>query len=147
METYDLVVYKTVKDLFKSNNLNQILKYKQNKEKEVIEKEESMKKLILDKYPFLIKSLSNLEEINMNIPILEKLRQEFQLNKEELKLIDDNNDLFDLDCNDYDIFDEFSEYLNPDKANNLNIEFDVNGEFKSNSNFNEEKIISKIEGK
>ncbi len=97
MEAYDLVIHKTVKDLFKSNNLNQILKYKQNKEKEVIEKEENMKKLILDKYPFLIKSLSNLEEIYSNIPTLEKLRFVFQSNIEELKILDENSDLFELD--------------------------------------------------
>jgi len=146
MEAYDLVIHKTVKDLFKSNNLNQILKYKQNKEKEVIEKEENMKKLILDKYPFLIKSLSNLEEIYSNIPTLEKLRFVFQSNIEELKILDENSDLFELDCNDNDIFEEFSDYLESDKANNLCIEYDENGECKSNSKFDEDKIVSKIEG-
>lgn len=146
MENYDLVVHKTVKDLFKSNSLTQIMKYKQNKEKEVIEKEENMKRLILDKYPFLIKSLSNLEEINLNIPVLEKLREGFQHNIEELKLLDENNDLFELDCNDDDIYDEYSDYIDSNSIDQINIFCDENGNYKSNINFNEEKIISRIEG-
>ena len=109
MEAFDVVVHKTVKDLFKSNNLTHILKYKINKEKELISKDDDMKKLILEKYPFLIKSLANLEEISSNIPALEELRKGFEQKVEMLKEIDSNENLFHLDevnSNDY-IYDMF----------------------------------------
>jgi len=144
MENYDLVVHKTVKDLFKSNTLNQILKYRQNKEKEVAQKEEDLKKLILEKYPFLIKSLSNLEEIYSNIPNLEKLREGFQSHIEDLKNIEENNNLFEIDCNDKNIFDECGDFLNIEKG-----EKEVNYEaedYKSDFILHEHKIISNIEG-
>ncbi len=139
MEDYDMIVLKTVKDLFKSNTLNQIQKYKQSKEKEIKKGEEDLKKLILEKYPFLIKSLSNLEEIYTNIPILENLRQSFQKNIESIKCIDENQFLFDLDLEDKDINQEFNEYLDGiDKENFCDNE--------NNFAYCEQKTLLEIEG-
>ena len=56
-DEYDVIVEKTVRDLFKSTPLIQIKKYKMNKEKEIMNKDDELKKLILEKYSSLIKSI------------------------------------------------------------------------------------------
>jgi hypothetical protein len=88
MENYDVVIEKTVRDLFKSGSLYQIKKYKITKEKDVNKKEEEMKKLIMDKYPLLISSISSLEQISKNLHELQQIREEFGKNVEKLNDID-----------------------------------------------------------
>ncbi len=88
MESYDVVIEKTVKDLFKSSTLPQIKKYKFAKEKEIYNKDEELQKMILDKYPILIRSIDSLEEINKNLNELQEIRKKFKSginNLEELK--------------------------------------------------------------
>jgi phosphomevalonate kinase len=107
MDSYDVVIEKTVKDLFKSSTLPQIKKYKFAKEKEIYNKDEELQKMILDKYPILIKSINSLEEINKNLNELQEIRRKFKNginNLEELKettFFDFEND--DKDENMYDI--------------------------------------------
>ena len=136
VNNYDMVIIKTVRDLFKSNNLNQILKYQNNKEKEFQQKDEDMKKLILDKYPFLIKSLSNLEEIYAKIPNLEELRIDFKRNSEELFLIDSNEELFSFNFGDEKTIGEINDYLlGEDEINEIGSDF-----------FDEDNCLNKING-
>ena len=40
MDEYDIIIERTVRDLFKSNQLIQIKKYKMNKEKEINDKDD-----------------------------------------------------------------------------------------------------------
>lgn len=139
MENYDMVIVKTVRDLFKSNSLSQIIKYQASKEKEYNQKDEDMKKLILDKYPFLIKSLSNLEEIYSKIPNMENLRKGFNQNAEELKSIDDDENLFSFNINDEETLNKINDYL-PKEQNNEN---DFEG---LNCIFDEDNLLNKING-
>jgi hypothetical protein len=110
MESYDVVIEKTVKDLFKSSTLPQIKKYKFAKEKEIYNKDEELQKMILDKYPVLIKSINTLEEINTNLNQLQEIRKKFKNginNLEELKettFLDFNDEseddvMFDIEGN------------------------------------------------
>lgn len=151
MESYEVVVHKTVKDLYKSNSLSQILKYKQNKEKELTEKDEEMKKLILDKYPFLIDSLSNLEEIYSKIPNLEKLRKSFITYADELRNIDDDEKLFLMEYTDAsqinDIFDSvpIADKLCDFKSNSADMSTVLNSKVNG-SEWKEEILLEKIEG-
>ena len=94
MENYDVVIDKTVKDLFKSSSLIQIKKYKLNKEKEIQDKDEEMQKMILDKYPVLIHSINSLEEINSNLNDLQEIRKKFKNGVDNLECL--NNDMFCL---------------------------------------------------
>ncbi len=99
MENYDVVIDKTVKDLFKSSSLNQIKKYKLNKEKEILDKDEEMQKMILDKYPVLIHSINSLEEINNNLNDLQEIRKKFKNGVDNLECL--NNDMFCLLVDDH----------------------------------------------
>ena len=85
MENYEVVLVKTVKDLFKSTPLNQIKKYKQNKEKEILKKEDEIKKLILLKYPLLIKSINSFEQISNHLSDLQEVRKVLSLNIDNFK--------------------------------------------------------------
>jgi hypothetical protein len=77
MDNYDVVIERTVRDLFKSSPLPQIKKYKTNKEKEIMKKDEELRNLILEKYPLLIKSISSLEGINSSLNDLQEIRKKF----------------------------------------------------------------------
>ena len=74
MDEYDLIVERTVRDLFKSNQLIQIKKYKMNKEKEINDKDDDLKELILQKYSDLTESINGLEKISNNLKELEEIR-------------------------------------------------------------------------
>lgn len=88
MENYDVVIEKTVRDLFKSSNLNQIKKYKYGKDKEISKKDEELRNLILDKYPILVQSISSLEQISNNLNEFQTIRNGFNVNIEKLQNID-----------------------------------------------------------
>ena len=75
MDNYEVVLAKTVRDLFKSTPINQIRKYKQNKEIEILKKEEEIKNLILEKYPLLIKSINSFEHISNHLSDLQEVRK------------------------------------------------------------------------
>ena len=74
MDEYDLIVERTVRDLFKSNQLIQIKKYKMNKEKEINDKDDDLKELIIQKYYDLKESINGLEKISNNLKELEEIR-------------------------------------------------------------------------
>ncbi len=146
-----MIIVKTVRDLFKSNSLNQIIKYQANKEKELIQKDDDMKKLIIDKYPFLIKSLSNLEEIYSKIPNMEKLRNGFNINAEELNTIDNNENLFSFNFDDNETLNKLNDYLFEeikdikDKDNNDN-DSNIDNDNYNIIIFDEDNLLNKING-
>ena len=74
MDEYDIIVERTVRDLFKSNQLIQIKKYKMNKEKEINDKDDELKQLILQKYSDLTESINGLEKISNNLKELETIK-------------------------------------------------------------------------
>jgi hypothetical protein len=140
MDNYDIVVEKTVKDLFKSSTLVQIKKYKQTKENAIIKKEEELKKLILEKYPILIDSINSLQQISLNLNDLKEIRKNFRNNITRLEKFEFNaksnlkiNDLM-----------EDGEDVQADLAH-----FDIEGEFDNcydllNSGEFEELILKMI---
>lgn len=77
MDNYDVVIERTVRDLFKSSPLHQIKKFKTNKEKEIVKKDEELRNLILEKYPLLIKSIHSLEGISASLNDLQIIRKNF----------------------------------------------------------------------
>jgi hypothetical protein len=85
MENYEVVLAKTVRDLFTSTNLAQIRKYKSTKEKEILKKEEEIKSLILDKYPLLIKSINSFEQISNHLSDLQEVRKVLSMNIDNFK--------------------------------------------------------------
>ena len=85
MENYEVVLAKTVRDLFRSTSLPQIRKYKQNKEKEILKKEEEIKSLILLKYPLLIKSINSFEQISNHLSDLQEVRKLLAMNIENFR--------------------------------------------------------------
>lgn len=80
LDEYDIVLEKTVRDLFKSTQLIQIKKYKMQKEKEITTKDEELKQLILNKYTTLIESISALEQISSNLTDLQSIRSKLGTN-------------------------------------------------------------------
>jgi hypothetical protein len=86
MENYEVVLAKTVRDLFKSTPLNQIRKYKQNKEKEILKKEDEIKSLILEKYPLLIQSINSFEQISNHLTDLQEIRKVLAKNVDEFRV-------------------------------------------------------------
>ena len=74
MDEYDIIIERTVRDLFKSNQLIQIKKYKMNKEKEINDKDDELKHLILEKYSDLTESINGLEKISNNLKELETIK-------------------------------------------------------------------------
>lgn len=101
MENYEVVLAKTVRDLFKSTPLNQIRKYKQNKEKEILKKEDEIKSLILEKYPLLIQSINSFEQISNHLTDLQEIRKVLAKNVEEFRVYKDpeikDNETFDFE--------------------------------------------------
>ena len=75
MENYEVVVSRTVRDLFQSTSLSQIRKYKLNKDKELLIKEDEIKKFILSKYPILIKLITNFEQISNHLNDLHEVKK------------------------------------------------------------------------
>ena len=73
-DEYDVIVEKTVRDLFKSSELIQIKKFIMNKQKELQNKDDELKKLILNKYTSLIDSTNALEQISSNLYELQDIR-------------------------------------------------------------------------
>ena len=86
MDEYDLIVERTVRDLFKSNQLIQIKKYKMNKEKEINDKDDDLKELILQKYSDLTESINGLEKISNNLKELEEIRVQLGENLSKIDL-------------------------------------------------------------
>ena len=86
MDEYDLIVERTVRDLFKSNQLIQIKKYKMNKEKEINDKDDDLKELILQKYSDLTESINGLEKISNNLKELEEIRVQLGENLSNIDL-------------------------------------------------------------
>ena len=86
MDEYDLIVERTVRDLFKSNQLIQIKKYKMNKEKEINDKDDDLKELILQKYSDLTESINGLEKISNNLKELEEIRVKLGENLSKIDL-------------------------------------------------------------
>ena len=84
-DEYDVIVERTVRDLFKSTPLIQIKKYKMNKEKEIMNKDDELKKLILEKYSSLINSISALEQISSHLSELQTIRGKLGENLSQLK--------------------------------------------------------------
>ena len=80
VDKYDILLEKTVRDLFKSTQLIQIKKYKMQKEKEITTKDEELKQLILNKYTTLIESISALEQISSNLTDLQSIRSKLGTN-------------------------------------------------------------------
>jgi hypothetical protein len=105
MDNYDIVIEKTVKDLFRSSTLVQIKKYKLSKETLIQKKEEELKKMILDKYPVLIDSINSLQQISMNLNDLKDIRKNFKSNITRLEELEYNS----KDAFIYNIVDEDSE--------------------------------------
>jgi hypothetical protein len=101
MENYEVVLAKTVRDLFKSTPLNQIRKYKQNKEKEILKKEDEIKSLILEKYPLLIQSINSFEQISNHLTDLQEIRKVLAKNVEEFRVYRNpevkDNETFDVE--------------------------------------------------
>jgi hypothetical protein len=77
MDNYDVIIERTVRDLFKSSPLIQIKKFKFNKEKEIEKKDEDLRTLILEKYPTLVTSISSLEMIDSSLNELQQVRANF----------------------------------------------------------------------
>ena len=80
MDNYDVVIEKTVRDLFKSTKLNQIKKLKNLKDAEIQKKDENLRDLILERYPILIQSISALEKISLNVSDLHSIRKNLGVN-------------------------------------------------------------------
>ena len=80
MDNYDVVIEKTVRDLFKSSKLNQIKKFKILKDTEIHKKDEDLRNLILERYPILIQSISALEKISLNVSDLHSIRKNLGVN-------------------------------------------------------------------
>jgi len=101
MENYEVVLAKTVRDLFTSTPLNQIRKYKQNKEKEILKKEEEIKSLILEKYPLLIKSINSFEQISNHLSDLQEIRKVLSNNIDNFRMYrnseEKDNESFDIE--------------------------------------------------
>jgi len=166
MENYDLIVEKTVKDLFKSNELIQIKKYKLNKEKEISEKDFELKKLILEKYNVLIDSMIDIEEISKHLNQFQEIKNKviFNLNnlnfgflenlgKNSLNLDDQFlKEDFEQEKNEIDFFEEFDKnykILNKNEKNYENIiENLLNIKNKilnfNNNNINNDEEINKL---
>ena len=85
MDNYDVVIEKTVRDLFKSSKLNQIKKFKILKDTEINKKDEDLRTLILDKYPILIQSISSLEKISLNVSELNLIRKNLGVNVNKIQ--------------------------------------------------------------
>ncbi len=135
MENYDLIVEKTVKDLFRSNVLIQIKKYKLNKEKEISEKDLELKKLILEKYNVLIDSMIDIEEISKHLNQFQEIKNKViynlnnlnfnfleNLGKNSLNLDDQflKDDFEQKEKNEIDFFEEFDknyQILNKNEKN------------------------------
>ena len=135
MENYDLIVEKTVKDLFRSNELIQIKKYKLNKEKEISEKDLELKKLILEKYNVLIDSMIDIEEISKHLNQFQEIKNKViynlnnlnfnfleNLGKNSLNLDDQflKDDFEQKEKNEIDFFEEFDknyQILNKNEKN------------------------------
>ena len=133
MENYDLIVEKTVKDLFRSNELIQIKKYKLNKEKEISEKDLELKKLILEKYNVLIDSMIDIEEISKHLNQFQEIKNKVIYNLNNLNF----NFLENLGKNSLNLDDQF---LKEDFEQKEKNEFDFFEEFDKNY-----KILNKNE--
>ena len=133
MENYDLIVEKTVKDLFRSNELIQIKKYKLNKEKEISEKDLELKKLILEKYNVLIDSMIDIEEISKHLNQFQEIKNKVIYNLNNLNF----NFLENLGKNSLNLDDQF---LKDDFEQKEKNEIDFFEEFDKNY-----KILNKNE--
>ena len=87
MDEYDIIIERTVRDLFKSNQLIQIKKYKMNKEKEINDKDNDLKHLILEKYSDLTESINGLEKISNNLKELETIKIQLGENLSNILMI------------------------------------------------------------
>ncbi len=97
MDNYDVVIERTVRDLFRSSQLNQIKKLKNNKDKEISNKDEELRDLILNKYPILIKSVISLEKISSSLNDLQDIRKDFGVNISKIENNMENKNVYEFD--------------------------------------------------
>ena len=143
MENYDLIVEKTVKDLFRSNELIQIKKYKLNKEKEISEKDLELKKLILEKYNVLIDSMIDIEEISKHLNQFQEIKNKVIYNLNNLNF----NFLENLGKNSLNLDDQFlKEDFEQKEKNEIDFfeEFDKNYKILNKNEKNYEIIFENL---
>ncbi len=97
MDNYDVIIERTVRDLFKGTALTQIKKFKLNKEKEIEKKDEELRNLILEKYPTLVSSISTLELINASLSDLQIVRSNFLENVKSIEKVLVKSNSFDFE--------------------------------------------------
>ena len=138
MDNYDVVIERTVRDLFKSSPLNQIKRFKINKEKDIIKKEEELRNLILEKYTLLIKSISSLEQISSNLNDLQEIRKKFEINIEKMEKNIDNKNVYKFNKSLFMIDSQENQNLNDTSSNEdyLRDQLDASWKYLNNKNYN-----------
>ncbi len=90
---YDIIVEKTVKDLFRFSNLSHIKNIKQAKEAEIDKLEIQLKDLMLEKYSLLVNSIDNVKSIYSDLSELKVLKYDISTdiatNSKAVSLIDE----------------------------------------------------------
>ena len=75
-ENYDIIIEKTVKDLFRFTDITHIKNIKKAKDLEVTKLEQKLKDLMLEKYSLLINSMNSVQDINLNLSELQNKKDE-----------------------------------------------------------------------
>ena len=135
-DEYDVIVEKTVRDLFKSTPLIQIKKYKMNKEKEIMNKDDELKKLILEKYSSLIKSIDALEQISTHLNELQNIRGKLGENLSQLKFNEVVDSLQRIKFDD--------NFIEGDEEEKNNNKIDFESEYEKISSLIEEKKFDDV---
>ena len=107
MDDYIIFVDKTVRDIFKNSDIQDIKKYKLKKAQEIQILSNELKKEVLDKYPSLVNNITSIANLSMNLIELENTLEEIKIkinktksNKSFISNISDPHELLtDLSLN------------------------------------------------